>query len=164
MTQQGPVVAKALHEFSLLVPDEMLFRSVRIVKVPGKWQIGIDGEVVDSDAPRATAIFNRFLTELRSSSFFYEAGLQQPIQVSSYEDTGAGSGSAPGSGMLRQVPARSDLPPQTAILASRQPNQQVPDSLTIPVPDKTATSSTQSVRSVRRSRVEFKLGVSIASL
>jgi Tfp pilus assembly PilM family ATPase/Tfp pilus assembly protein PilN len=164
MTQQGPVVAKALQEFSLLVPDEMLFRSVSIAKAAGKWLISIDGEVVDTDAPRATAIFNRFLTELRSSSFFNEAGLQQPIQVSSYEDAGSRSGSALGRGIPHQLPVRSDASQQIATPASRQPNQQVSDSYAVSVPDRAAAPSTQIVGSVRRSRVEFKLGVAIAGL
>ena len=145
----------------MLVPDEMLFRSVRVSKLPGKWQLSIDGEVVDIDAPRATAVFNRFLTELRSSSFFYDAGLLQPLQVSNYEEGESGRNLSFGGGM----PARGGAPPRAASVAPSLPTQQVPGSVAINVPQRAAESSTQAAGgSIRRSRVEFKLGVSIASL
>lgn len=164
MTQQGPIMAKALQEFSLLVPEEMLFRNVKVTKLPEKWQLTLDGEVVDQDAPRAQAIFNRFFSELRASNFFFEAGLLQPLQISNFEDTGTASNIP--NGAAAPVPptsVRQGVLPRPSVLQPRPSTVQVPGVIAIPVPER-AQAAALPARAVRRSRVEFKLGISIASL
>jgi hypothetical protein len=132
--------------------------------MPDHWQISIDGEVVDQDAPRATALFNRFLAELRGSSFFSGADLLQPLQVSSFDDTS--SSTAPAVVMQSLVSPPQAKPSAVAVPAvdqGRSTRIQVPGAINIPVPERPSPAAGASKTSVRRSRVEFKLGVSIAS-
>ena len=71
---------KVLQYLSLIVPDEMIFHSLKAERMRGGVQVSINGEVNAADAFTAQEIFNRFYSQFRSNHLFSHIELM-PIDI-----------------------------------------------------------------------------------
>ncbi len=71
---------RAFQFLSLIVPDEMIFYSLKAERMEGGMQVSINGEINAADAFAAQEIFNRFYLQFRSSPLFSHIELM-PIDI-----------------------------------------------------------------------------------
>ena len=93
---RNALLVKALQNLSLLVPEEVVFQSLKIERAEQKWQATIKGEATASDQVIALSAFNRLRSGLKASALFTnveslppEMGSRQTTGISS-SDSGEG--------------------------------------------------------------------------
>ena len=72
---------RVLQYLSLIVPDEMVFHSLKAERMEGGWQLSIKGKIVAPDSFAVQGIFNRFYSRFKAFSFFSHIELM-PLNIS----------------------------------------------------------------------------------
>lgn len=76
---------RALQHLSLIVPDKMVFHSLKTERMEDRWQLNIKGEVVAADSYTVQKNFNRFYSQFRDSSIFFDIELM-PLNITRFKE------------------------------------------------------------------------------
>ena len=83
-TKHATPWGKVFQVLSLIVPDEMVFQSLKAERMEGGVHFSINGEVTAGDAFTAQEIFNRFYSRFKTSPLFSRIELM-PIDITRTE-------------------------------------------------------------------------------
>ncbi|MDP2984202.1 MAG: pilus assembly protein PilM [Candidatus Latescibacter sp.] len=95
LSGRNALLVRVLQNLSLLVPEEVVFQSLKIERAEKKWQATIKGEATASDQVIALSAYNRLRSGLKASSSFTNVEFLPPKMGSIKQTTGI---SSPGSG------------------------------------------------------------------
>ncbi len=90
LSGRNALLVSVLQNLSLLVPEEVVFQSLKIERVEQKWQATIKGEATASDQVIALSAFNRLRSGLKSSALFTNVE-SLPPEMGSRQTTGISS-------------------------------------------------------------------------
>jgi len=78
---------KALRILSLIVPDKMVFQSLKAERIEDGWQLNIKVEVVAADSYTVQKNFNQFYSQFRYSPIFSNIELM-PLNIIRFKESG----------------------------------------------------------------------------